>query len=38
VLQARLKKAGTAWLIENAETIANLRVLRANGQWLSLWN
>ena len=38
VLQARLKKAGTAWLIEHAEQIANLRVLRANGQWLSLWN
>jgi hypothetical protein len=38
VLQARLKKAGAAWLIENADHIANLRVLRANGQWLSLWN
>jgi len=37
VLQARLKKGG-AWLINNAELIANLRVLRANGQWLSLWN
>jgi Uncharacterised protein family (UPF0236) len=38
VLQARLKKAGTAWLIEHADRMANLRVLRANGQWLSLWN
>ena len=38
VLQARLKKAGAAWLISNADSIANLRVLRANGQWLSLWN
>jgi hypothetical protein len=38
VLQARLKKAGAAWLIDNADRIANLRVLRANGQWLSLWN
>jgi hypothetical protein len=38
VLQARLKKAGAAWLINNADRIANLRVLRANGQWLSLWN
>lgn len=38
VLQARLKKAGAAWLIDNADQIANLRVLRANGQWLSLWN
>ena len=38
VLQARLKKAGAAWLISNAESIAHLRVLRANGQWPSLWN
>ena len=38
VLQARLKKAGAAWLITNADRIANLRVLRANSQWLSLWN
>lgn len=38
VLQARLKKAGTAWLIEHADRIANLRVLRANRLWLSLWN
>jgi len=38
VLQARLKKAGAAWLVENADHIANLRVLRANRQWLSLWN
>lgn len=37
VLQARLKKGG-AWLIDNAERLANLRVLRANRQWLSLWN
>jgi len=38
VLQARLKKAGAAWLLENADHIANLRVLRANRQWASLWN
>jgi len=38
VLQARLKKAGAAWLMDHADRIANLRVLRANGQWLSLWN
>jgi hypothetical protein len=38
VLQARLKKAGASWLIDNAESIANLRVLRANGQWTNLWN
>ena len=38
VLQARLKKAGAAWLIESADRIANLRVLRANSQWESMWN
>jgi hypothetical protein len=38
VLQARLKKAGAAWLLPNADRIANLRVLRANGEWLGLWN
>jgi hypothetical protein len=38
VLQARLKKAGTAWLPETAEAMAQLRVLRANHQWRSLWN
>jgi len=38
VLQARLKKAGTAWLPDHADQIAHLRVLRANHQWASLWN
>lgn len=38
VLQSRLKKAGTAWLLEHADQIANLRVLRANGKWITLWN
>ena len=38
VLQARLKKAGTAWLPEHADQIAQLRVLRANYQWESLWS
>lgn len=38
VLQARLKKAGAAWLRESADRIANLRVLRANGQWANMWN
>ena len=38
VLQARLKKAGAAWLHDHADRIAHLRVLRANHQWLSLWN
>ena len=38
VLQARLKKAGAAWLQNHADQIAHLRVLRANRQWESLWN
>jgi hypothetical protein len=38
VLQARLKKAGTAWLEDHADQIAHLRVMRTNGHWLSLWN
>jgi hypothetical protein len=38
VLQARLKKAGTAWLHDTADQIAHLRVLRANHHWQSLWN
>ncbi|MGV3772404.1 MAG: ISKra4 family transposase, partial [Verrucomicrobiales bacterium] len=38
VLQARLKKAGTAWLPNNADDLAQLRVLRANEQWQAFWN
>jgi hypothetical protein len=38
VLQARLKKAGTSWLPQTAEAMAQLRVLRANLPWQSLWN
>lgn len=38
VLQARLKKGGAAWLQANANTMANLRVFRANQHWLTLWN
>lgn len=38
VLQARLKKAGAAWLVTSADHIAHLRVLRANNQWHSFWN
>jgi len=38
VLQARLKKAGTAWLQDHADQIAHLRVLRANRQWQSFWS
>lgn len=38
VLQARLKKAGAAWLRDNADQIAHLRVLRANREWEPFWN
>jgi hypothetical protein len=38
VLQARLKKAGAAWLRHNADHIAHLRVLRANRAWDAFWN
>lgn len=38
VLQARLKKAGAAWLPNNADAIAQLRVLKANQLWQSFWN
>jgi len=38
VLQARLKKAGTSWLPSSAESMAQLRVLRSNHLWHSLWN
>jgi len=38
VLQARLKKAGAAWLPDHADQIAHLRVLRANRHWQSFWN
>lgn len=38
VLQARLKKAGAAWLSDHADQIAHLRVLRANRKWQTLWN
>lgn len=38
VLQARLKKAGTAWLETSAHTLSQLRILRSNQQWSTLWN
>jgi hypothetical protein len=37
VLQRRLKLSGAAWLEENAEVIAQLRVFRANDRWNELW-
>ena len=38
VLQTRLKLAGCAWDRDNAQRMAQLRVLRANGLWQQLWN
>lgn len=38
LIQSRLKKPGSAWLPASAHAIAQLRVLRANGHWHSLWN
>ena len=38
VFQARLKKAGAAWLKDTADQMAHLRVLRANNQWQTFWN
>ena len=37
VLQARLKRAGTAWLKQNAHDLAQLRVLRSNDRWDEYW-
>jgi Uncharacterised protein family (UPF0236). len=37
VLQARLKKPGSAWLPQNAHAIAQLRVIRSNQQWDRFW-
>ena len=37
LMQRRLKKPGTWWLRENAEKIADLRTVRANGCWALLW-
>jgi hypothetical protein len=37
VIQQRLKQPGAAWLTKNAESMAQLRVLRANQHWNSLW-
>ncbi len=37
LMQKRLKKPGAWWLRGNAEKIADLRTLRANGGWELLW-
>lgn len=38
LIQKRLKIPGAWWKRENADAMANLRTLRANGGWELLWN
>ena len=37
VLQARLKKTGAWWKLENAESMSHLKVLQANQNWRPFW-
>lgn len=37
VLQARLKKPGAWWKLENAENMAHLKVMQSNNQWHKFW-
>lgn len=37
VVQARLKRAGAWWTVENAHAMLQLRTLRGNGQWDAYW-
>lgn len=37
VLQARLKKPGAWWSLENAENMAHLKVLQENNHWEEFW-
>jgi len=37
VLQKRLKKPGAWWVKENADTMAQLKTLQADGHWENLW-
>lgn len=37
LLQQRLKIPGAWWLLENADEMAHLRVLRSNHRWQELW-
>lgn len=38
VLQARLKKPGAWWRLENAENMAHLKVMQANEHWHQFWH
>jgi len=37
ILQARLKQPGAWWKLNNAENMAHLKVLQANGHWEEFW-
>ena len=37
VLQARLKKPGAWWKLENAENMAHLKVMQSNDHWDQFW-
>jgi hypothetical protein len=37
VLQKRLKKPGAWWIPQNADTMAHLKTIQANGSWEDLW-
>jgi hypothetical protein len=38
VIQKRLKIPGAYWTVENANSMLNLRTLRANGRWSEYWS
>ena len=38
VVQARLKRPGAWWKIDNAQSMLNLQSLRHNGRWASYWD
>ncbi len=38
IIQNRLKLAGAWWKIENARSMLDIRVMRANGDWKIYWN
>jgi hypothetical protein len=37
IIQARLKRSGSWWTVERAESMLALRVLRANQDWDAYW-
>ena len=37
IIQIRLKRSGSWWIVERAEAMLALRVLRANQDWDNYW-